>query len=185
MQLLDAVNLILPKLGEHAVTSLDTRHPTLAVILPEIENELRQFLMKGWWFNEFVYTVYPDTEGFCALGTDTLSFIPDYPEVAVQRGSQLYNPTTLSFVFSEPVVGRVRQYVQFDLLPESAAQTVLYSALVTSYVSDIGLTQEVQMWQLKAAAAASEALAEHLRQRKYSTKSSARYQRLRAALRGA
>ena len=32
MKLLDAVNLILPKLGEHPVTSLTIKHPTLAIV---------------------------------------------------------------------------------------------------------------------------------------------------------
>ena len=67
MKLLDAVNLILPKLGEHRVTSVDNKHPTLAIILPEIENELKKLLARGWWFNEFDYKAYPDSEGAGAL----------------------------------------------------------------------------------------------------------------------
>lgn len=184
MQLLEAINLTLPKLGEHRVTRLDVRHPTLAIILPEVENVLRSTLAKGWWFNEFDYTVHPDPEGLMYLGSDTLSFTPEYPEVAVQRGTQLYNPVTLNYVFTEPVKGRVRQYVPFDKLPESAAQYVYHAALVNVYVTDIGLTNEVQIWQTLAGGAYSDLLAEHLRQRKYSTRGSRRWGRFVSALRG-
>ena len=184
MQLLDAVNLILPKLGEHRVTRIDSKHPTLAVILPEVENELRKLLMRGWWFNEFDYTAYPDPEGGITLGTDTLTFTPVYADVAVQRGARLFNPVTLSYTFTEPVKCRVRVYVPFDELPESAAQTVYYSGLNNAFITDIGMTQEVQIWGAQAATAYSDLLAEHLRQKKYNTKQSRQFRRLACALRG-
>lgn len=184
MKLLDAVNLILPKLGEHSVTSLNTRHPTLAVILPEVENELRILLMRGWWFNEFDYKAYPDSEGNIALGSDVLEFTPKYTDTAVARGLKLYNPITLSYTFTEYVQGRVRQYVEFDSIPESAAQAVLHSALVSIYSTDIGLTNEVQMWQAKAAQAYSDLLAEHLRQKQHSTKRTRQWGNFCRALRG-
>lgn len=184
MRLLDAVNLILPKLGEHRVTRLDAKHPTLAVILPEVDNELRTMLSRGWWFNEFDITVHPDIDGHLILGSDVLTFTADVEDTAVQRGQKLYNPKTLSYVFTAPVNGRVRQYVDFDDLPESAAQAVYYSALVAAYVTDIGLTNEVQDWKTKAFSAWSDLLAEHIRQKKFSTRKSRQFVKLRRALRG-
>lgn len=184
MKLLDAVNLILPKLGEHRVTNLTQKHPTLAVILPEVENELRKLLARGWWFNEFEYTAHPNSEGFIVLGTETITFTPNDVDVAVQRGQELYNPITLSYKFAEPVKGQVRQYIEFDSVPEACAQHVFYSALVSIYVTDIGYTQEVQLWQVQAAQSYSDLLAEHLRQRKYSTRRSSKWANLRRALRG-
>lgn len=184
MLLLEAINLILPKLGEHRVTRLDIKHPTLAVILPEVENELRKLLARGWWFNEFDYTAYPDSEKAITLGTDTITFTPGCADVAVQRGQKLYNPITLSYAFDEPVKGRARVYVPFDELPESAAQTVYYSGLTNAYITDIGLTQEVQTWGSQAAGAYSDLLSEHLRQKKYSTRQSRSFRRLVSALRG-
>lgn len=184
MKLLDAVNLILPKLGEHRVSKLNTKHPTLAVILPEVENELVQLLSKGWWFNEFDTSLYPDSEGGITLGTEVITFTPDYADVAVQRGNKLFNPITLNYIFELPIPGRIRQHVEFDSLPESAAQFVYYTGLVNSYITDIGLTNEVQAWSSKAQAAWSDLMAEHLRQRKYSTKQSRKFRRLYRALRG-
>ena len=48
MKLLDAVNLVLPKLGERPVTSLEVKHPTLAVLLPIIEQTQINTLQRGW-----------------------------------------------------------------------------------------------------------------------------------------
>lgn len=184
MKLLDAVNLILPKLGEHAVTRLDLKHPTLALVLPEVENELVTTLLDGWWFNEFENTLYPDFEGKITLGTDILKFLPNDGQYCATRGQALYNPDTLSYVWTAPIKGIVTQRVLFDELPETAGQYIFYSALVSVYITDLGITQDVQAWQAKAGAAHTRMLAEHVRQRKYSTRQSSRFQRITAALRG-
>lgn len=176
--------MILPKLGEHRVTRVDIKHPTIAIIVPEVENMIQQLCMQGWWFNEFVYTAMPDSEGKITLGVDTLSFIPDKSApYAVLRDGVLYNPETLSYVWTQNVKGLVKQYIEFDSLPESAKQYVWHNALVTTYVTDIGLEKEVQIWQSLAVAAYSQLLSEHIKQRKYSTKQSSRFQNLRRAMR--
>jgi len=181
LELLTAVNLMLPKLGEHPVTDLDINHPTLAVILPEVDNELLQLLLRGWWFNEYTTTLYPDNEKKIAVGVDTLSFTPTYVDAAV-RGRELFNPETLNYLWDAPVEGRIKQSVEFNKLPESAAQFVWYSALINAYVTDLGVTQDIQVWQTKAGAAFNQLLAEHLRNRKYSTTSTVRFRRLRSAM---
>lgn len=184
MKLLDAVNLVLPKLGERPVTSLTVRHPTLAVLLPIIEQTLRNALRRGWWFNEFEYTAYPSGTGEIDIGATTLSFVPEKSDTAVVRGQRLYNPSTLSYVFEAPVKGKVIQYVEFDELPDSAASYVFNSALIEAYTTDLGVTQELQVWQSLTAMAWSDLLAEHLRQRKHSTRKSRRWQQLISAMRG-
>ena len=184
MQLLDAVNLVLPKLGERPVTSLSVKHPTLGVLLPILEQTKRSALMRGWWFNEFEYTAYPSTSGEIDIGITTLSFVPDLSDTAVVRGQRLYNPETLSYVFDGPVKGRVIHNVEFDELPESAAAYVFYSALIEAYTTDLGVTQELSVWQSIAGRAWSDLLAEHLRQRKHSTRKSRRWRQLITAMRG-
>lgn len=184
MTLLDAINMILPKLGEHRVTRVDIKHPTIAIIVPEVENMVRQLCAQGWWFNEFKYNAMPNSEGEIALGQDTIAFIPDKSEpYAVLRDGKLYNPETLSYTWDKSVRGTVKQYVQFDSLPEAAQQYAWHNALVTMYVTDIGLEKEVQIWQALAGTAYSQMLSEHIQQRKYSTKQSARFGRLRRAMR--
>ncbi len=184
MKLLDAVNLVLPKLGERPVTNLEVKHPTLAILLPIIEQTRRTALGSGWWFNEYPSTLYPNDDGEIAVGADTLSFVPYCPGVAVLRGLRMFNPDTLTYVFTEPVKGTVTQDVEFDLLPESVANYVFYSSLVEAYTTDLGVTTETQVWQGRAAQAWSDMLAEHLRQRKHSTRRSRHWHKLINALQG-
>lgn len=184
MTLLEAVNLILPKLGERRVTNLDANHPTLAVILPEIDLVQRAVLLKGWWFNEFEYMANPNPQKEITLGTDTLRFTPIDGQEAALRGLRLYNPQTLDFKWDAGVKGVVTNYVVYDELPESAQLHILYAACVNVYVADIGVTSDVQIWQTLAGAAYSDLLAEHLRQRRHSTRRSRRFHRIRAALVG-
>lgn len=184
MELLDAVNLVLPKLGERPVTSIAVKHPTLAVLLPILEQTQRNTLMSGWWFNEFEYTAYPAVNGEIDIGVDALSFIPDVPDTAVVRGQRLYNPKTLSYVFTDTVKGTVVQNVQFNELPDSAASYVFYSAMVEAYATDLGVTQELGVWQSMAGRAWSSMLSEHLRQRKHSTRRSRHWRNLINAMRG-
>lgn len=183
MKLLDAVNLVLPKLGERPVTSLEVKHPTLAVLLPLINQKLRSVLRRGWWFNEYEYTAPLGIDGTITLGTDTLSFVPDIPDTAVARGLQLFNPKTFDYTFTEPVSGRITQYVVFDELPESAAEHIWYSALVEAFTTDIGVTSELQVWQTLAGAAWSELVAEHLSQKKHNTRKTRAWRRYVRALR--
>jgi len=184
MELLTAVNLVLPKLGERPVTSLTVKHPTLAILLPIIDQTQRTVLMSGWWFNEFDYKAYPNGDGEIDIGADALAFIPYTAGTAVVRGQRLYNPATLSYVFTEHVPGVVIQNVAFDELPESAANYVFYSSLVEAYATDLGVTQELTVWQSLAASGWSAMLSEHLKQRKHSTRKSRRWQNILNAMQG-
>jgi hypothetical protein len=184
MQLLTAVNLVLPKLGERAVTSLTVKHPTLAILLPIIDQTQRNTLMPGWWFNEFEYKAYPNEFGEIDIGADALAFIPHEAGAAVVRGQRLYNPATLSYVFTEHVPGTVIQFVQFDELPESASSYVFYSSLVEAYATDLGVSNELSVWQSLAASGYSNMLAEHLKQRKHSTRNSRRWRNLIYSMQG-
>lgn len=182
MKLLDAVNLIMPKLGERPVTSLQAKHPTLAVLLPVLEVRLRSFLLKGWWFNQYTYTAHPSPDGTIRLGLNTLSFVPEEEGVAT-RGLELFKTEDLSYTFTEPVKGRITQYVQFDDLPESAAHYVFYSALIETCATDLGQQPELQVWQRLAGEGWDGVVSEHLRQKKFNTRKTRQWQKYRRALR--
>lgn len=186
MDLLRAVNEILPKLGERPVTSLEAKSPTLGVILPQIECEIALCLAPGWWFNTaYNVDLFPDSEGGLAVPEDTISFVSNRGERdIVVRGESFYDLTTRSYIFTEKVRGTLIQTMQFSDLPESAARFVLYSAMVTIYATDIGMEQVVQLWSSYAQQAKAQMEQEHLRHRGYSVKQNSRYMRLRRAMRG-
>lgn len=184
MQLLDAVNLVLPKLGERPVTSVTAQHPTLAVLLPVFEQVRRTVLARGWWFNEYRSTLYPASDGTVALGDDTITFLPDVQYKAVQRGKTLFNTDTLTYVFPSAITGRLTSDVPFDELPESAANYVMHTALVEVYATDIGMSQELQVWSALAAQSWSDMLAEHLRQRRRGTRNTRHWRNIVLAIKG-
>lgn len=182
MELLTAVNRILPALGEHPVTSLNQKHPTLAILLPGIDGKRDDLTMQGWWFNSFDTTLYPDPEKYVAVPAECLSFVPKR-EQAVVRGKKLFNAVTLSYAWNAPVEGNLITRVPFNELPESVAGWVFYSALVDAYVTDIGVQSELKNWERLAGQAEARVLSEHLRNKKYTTRKSPRYQRIISAMR--
>lgn len=186
MDLLRAVNEILPKLGERPVSSLEAKSPTLAVILPQIDCEVALLLSPGWWFNTaYNVDLFPDSEGNLVVPDDTISFVSnrDFQDVVV-RGSRFYDLKTRSYIFTDMVRGTLIQTMGFEDLPENAARFVLYSAMVTIYATDIGLENVVQLWTQYAQQARAQMEQEHLRQRQYTVKQNPRYRKLRAAMRG-
>lgn len=185
MQLLDAVNLVLPKLGERAVTSTTQQHPTLAILLPIMDQVRRTALTRGWWFNEFETTIYPDLNSELLLPSTTLSFVPHEYKAAIQRGFKLFNPETLNFVFTKEVQGTLVFDVPFEELPQSCADYVVYASVVEAYSTDIGVSNDLATWQTLSGRAWSDLLAEHLRNQKYSTKSTPQWAKLRHFMRGA
>lgn len=184
MLLLTAVNTVLPKLGEHPVTSLDAKSPTLAVIIPQINETLRQLLIPGWWFNTTHTTFYPDSEKYVDVPEGLLKFIPDCGTDATARGERFYSPTRQSFKWDAPFDGTFTTLVPFEELPESVASRVLYEALVVIYATDIGLEQVIQIWSGLADKATADMESEHLQNKRYSTRNSRRYAHLRSAMRG-
>lgn len=183
MKLLDMINLVMPKLGERPVTSLESKHPTLAIILPIVEQTKKTVLQPGWWFNSYAYTAPLSPSGEVTLGTDTLSFVPHVPDTAVLRGLRLFNPKTFNYVFTAPVSGDIIQNVAFDELPESVAIYIFYASLIEAYTTDLGVTKELSVWSGRAQAAYSDMVAEHLRQKKYSTKRTRNWRKFASALR--
>lgn len=171
-------------MGEHPVTRIDIKHPTLAVILPVIQSNIDKELMRGWWFNEFTHTLYPDSEKGIAMPDDTLAFIPEEGNPGTVRKKRLFNSKTMNFLWDTPVTGTLQLRLPFDELPESFATFVFYKALVQIYLVDIGLESVVAEW--KQVYKESEFLCtnEHLRNMRHTTRKSARYKRLRSAMRG-
>lgn len=184
MLLLNAINEVLPKLGEHPVTSTESKSPTLAVVIPQIEATTRNLLTAGWWFNTFNITLYPDSEKYIGVPLNTLKWIPEPGVSCIARGERFYNGDTQSFKFDGPVKGVVTQLVSFEELPESVAQAVLYTALVIIYATDIGLEEVVRIWQGLATAGMARMEAEHLENKRYSIRQSRRFRNLLSAMRG-
>ena len=185
MKLLNAINRILPTLGENPIDSIDSRNPTVAVVNNAILAKLNDTQLREWWFNTYVTTLYPASDGKVAMPANAISWLPKDTN-SIQRGGYLYNGDTMTYTWPVGVglEGVIKTLVDFEELPEAAATFVLYSACVQAYVNDIGLEDTVREWKEQEGRALLVLEAEHLRNRKYSTQRSRRYGRYRQALRG-
>ena len=181
MELLSAVNLVLPALGEHVVTSVNPKHPTVNLIVQNMTQQRRELLGRGWWFNTRTVMMYPNTDGEIHLPEETLSVLSPN---AVQDGDKLVDPTTLYDKWTTGQKCVLYLDREFNRLPEYAANVVLYRALVAAYLTDIGREALLQDWQAKEQLNYAHLTAEHLRNRNYSTRRSGAYQRIVRNIRG-
>lgn len=184
MQLLDAVNYVLPKLGEHQVTSLDARSPTLRILLQLFEYHRQAVLRRGWWFNEGVHTLPLNPDSEVDLGEDVLSIAATSGSNVARRGNKLFNAATQTYKFDAPVELRITLDLEWDMLPHAVQDWIKYSVLMDQLVADQGVTQELQIWEEARASAERQTLAEHLRSRKYGAKDSRRGRKIISAIRG-
>jgi len=175
---------VLARLGEHSVTDVQDNHPTLGIILPNIELSLVEVLSRKLWCNTVPdRTLYPGIDSKIAVPTDLLAFVPDVPFASL-RGGYLMNMGTGLMTWDIPVTGTAVYRVDFEDLPETVASVVFYSALVHSYLTDIGRESIVQEWRGMLQTATILMEREHLQNRKYTTVHSPRFQRIASALRG-
>ena len=102
MKLLDAVNTVLPYMGEHPVTDLDTAHPTVDLIIKAIDRQRQALLAEGWWFNERTLTLPVNTDGKIDAPTEIISIYGLDCDVDI-RGDDLIDTYTGSWLFSAPI----------------------------------------------------------------------------------
>lgn len=182
MRLLTAVNTILRKLGEIDVPSLDEAYPTLAIVLPALDEARLVVLKEGWWFNTmYDWDAVPSPDGTVHLPASTLVFYPD---------DAMYTFDGVDVVLSanhEPVVGKtVRGKLvvdkEFERLPYTCAMAVTYTAAVETYVADIGPDKTSEALESKRMEFLMTLSAEHTRSRRLNSKSRRPFQRWKRAL---
>lgn len=180
MTLLQAVNRIIPALGEYPVDSIETSNPTVGIVLHAIENARQDLLLKGWWFNRFETTLYPDSNGVYIAPHNTIEWVPKNVP-AILMGRKFINPadTTDKFPSVTRLEGTITLDVSFDELPASFKLWVVYKGMVDAYLNDIGLEEIVNQWRGEAYNAENQVMMQHLRFKKYSTRDSRTARKLR------
>lgn len=184
MTLLEAVNTCLSALGESRVTSTTVRHPTVDLILGTIEMKQRQLLERGWWFNVSHVTMYPSTTGEMEYPVNAISIIGDGGETFVPRGGMLFDMDNNTKFFTEPKGMTVAYNLDFEDLPECAANVVMTRAAQEVYSGDLGPDSAVQRLNGLEILSFAEMELQHMRNRRYSTKQRRGWGRLVRALRG-
>lgn len=169
MELLEAVNTVLPHLGEHSVTRVEgARHPTVDLIVAAIQRHRMRVLSEGLWFNEITITLPVNTDGMIDVPNDVLAVYGVDCNVEM-LGGNFIDLDTGGKTFTKPIKVKLIQDVPFEDLPLNVAQYVTYKAGAEVYIQDYGYEESVPF--LEQAAITSELFVkqENLRKRKYNS----------------
>lgn len=170
MELLKAVNMILPYFGENTITKIDYKHPTVVLITDVLEDMQKTLLSKGWWFNTSYVKLYPNSDGGLDAPENALSIVNmSTCDIIAIRDQRIFNVTQRSYKFKEPIVVRIIDNMDFEELPENVALWIMYRTAYEAYVRDYGYEDVLQIIQFKENEAYQKVNAEHLRNKKYST----------------
>lgn len=183
MRLLTAVNLILRKLGEIEVPSVDEAYPTLAIVLPALDEARQTVLKEGWWFNTLQdWDAVPDENGEVQLPASTLMFYPDDPKY-VFEGQYIVQADNHDPLIGKAVRGRLVLDKEFERLPFTCAMAVAYTAAVDTYTSDIGPDKTSEKLDATRMEYLMTLSAEHTRSRKQNSSHKRAFQRWKRSLR--
>lgn len=130
---LDAVNIILSASGENPVSALNNTTADAANADSILEEVLRDVQSVGFHFNtENDFPLTPDNDGKIILPSNVAKVDVDsweFPDVdVVQRGSNLYDKVSHSFVFTKPLKAEVVFILPFEDLPEQARRYIAVRA---------------------------------------------------------
>lgn len=186
MNKLTAVNEILTALGEHPVSSVELKNPTISIILRAISQECRAVQLRAWWFNSYQTTLYAGDDGIIQAPDNAVNWtwIDRPSHIAAGYIQDTVNMTSdwrISGVGS--VTGTVVLEMDYESLPPVVREWVVKRALISAYVNDFGLEDIVGEYQRQAAYAEQMVFDSHLQFKKYSTAKSARFQRIKNHIR--
>ena len=185
MDLLTAVNNILPWMEENKVTTVDTKHPTVALILDKIDLNLEKILNEGYWFNTEHKKFFLTPEGTVNRPVNMIALYPDDASLNYEaRGDKIYDLSNSTFQIPAPFEASIRVSLDFAEIPEAAARTVMWRAGIDAYVPDFGLANSVQVMMAREQEAYALLQREHLRKKRFSAMNSAAGFRYLNALRG-
>lgn len=184
MQLLESVNVCLHVLGEARVTSTDTRHPSVDLILSTIATKQKLLLERGWWFNTSVVQMYPNDVKQIAYPVDTLRLeSDDRRKIYTSREGMLYDVLDGTSYFDGPVYLQVSVNLDFEDLPECVATVITYRAARAVYVGDMGNDSSVSDLMQNEQLASLQMETLHMRNMNYNTRNRRDFSRIVSALR--
>lgn len=183
MNLLEAVNLVLRKIGEIPVTSIDEQYSTLTIALPALEEARIRLLSEGYWFNTYYeHTLQPEVDGTVPVPEDTLKFFPAGDTYTWVGRSVRMTDTGSTFVGTS-VPGRLILDVPFEDLPEVAQYAIAYTAAYDTYVSDIGTDDVAKDLLARVGEFVRQMNGDHTVSRKQNSRTRKQVQRWRQSLR--
>lgn len=172
---LEAVNVILRRLGERTVTSVDEPYPTIELALTALDRARKGLLLDEWFFNtRYLVHLQPDETGEVRVPAGVLALYPKDPERFMWVGAYVKRTWDLGPA-GEPVACKLVSDTAFEEMPNAACTYVTMVAAQQVYVQDMGNDDAVAAMQQEAAQAYQQLSAQHTRIRRTSTRESPRY----------
>ena len=184
MNLLTAINSMLPYVGQRTVSTVTSNHPSVATAKGMLEDKRRELLNKAWWFNQRTVTLYPDVSNRIAKPIDTVAVYPISADLIEARGGFLFNLTQNTDQFTAPLQCTLRDDLAFDDLPATAQEVITWNAAVNMYLAKFeggAVPTRLDRDSIYAQAALE---AEHLRKQNYNSHNLPAVQRITRILRG-
>lgn len=167
MELLKAVNTVLPYMGEHPVTRIEgAKHPTVDLALAAIDRQREMLLAEKWWFNRITSTILVNSDGQIDVPRDVQNVYGIDCNVIID-GTKFFNLDTGSRYFDKPIKVELVRDFEFNKLPTYAAYHVLYLACAEVYLADFGRENTVPELQSKAAEQLVLLKQQHLREMRF------------------
>ena len=167
MDLLKAVNTVLPYMGEHPVARIEgAKHPTVELALASINRNKEMLLSEKWWFNRIKLTLPVNTDGQIDVPTKTLNVYGIDCSV-VMDGDKFFNLATGSRYFDAPIQVELALDWEFQRLPTYAAYHVMYLTCVEVYLADFGRENTIPELQAMAEKQLVLLKEQHLREMKF------------------
>lgn len=174
---LEAVNMILRRLGEDAVTSIDVPYPTVSIARPALAEARKALLLEEWFFNKFEWQYLQPALGKLQVPDGVLAVYPKEPQRFTWTGKYIRDAVTGGHV-DTPVQVCIVQDIPFDELPHAAQLAITLKAAYDVYVQDFGLDDSASTIQQDAMQAYRLLGAEHTRHRKYTTRTKRQWARM-------
>jgi len=149
-----------------------------------ITMKLAELLERGWWFNTAQVTMYPSDLGEMEYPANALSVLGWDGEQFVPRGGMLFDLDNNTQYFTEPKRMQVTYTVDFEDLPECAANVVMQRANRAVYSGDLGMDATVQNMQFNEMQNFATLETLHMRNKRFSTRQRRGWRRMQNALRG-
>ena len=144
---LEAINFLLSHVGAAPVSSLANPLPDVASAQLRLNEATIWVQKRGWWFNRLLYQdLTPDSgTGEIALPTNTLKIISEYPQFLVERDDKVYDPFRDSFEFDQPITIDIVVLLEWENLPGSAQDAIMYRAAQQMILHELEDTNKAQI----------------------------------------
>lgn len=139
---LSIINAMLRITGEFAVDSTLDNHPDVVTASALLDDERKDFLGEGFWFNTHTLDLFPDVNGFIYVPDGTLALDATDINVDVSiRGNRLFDNNNNTFVFTGKVEVEIIKDMVEDEIPPLAVSVIRYNSVLT-FAADNQITGE-------------------------------------------